>query len=265
MHTVRIVGPGRAGLSVQRALVAVGWHVVEALGRHDDVSAAAHGVDAVVLATPDSVIAEVAARIRPDPDVVILHLSGSLGLGVLAPHPRRAGLHPLVPLPNPETGADRLTSGITFAVAGDPLAAELAAAFGGTAVQVRDEDRVRYHAAACIAANHVVALLGQVERVAGQVGLDVNAFLGLTKAAVDDVAKLGPRAALTGPAVRGDWVTMDRHLDALAPQERSSYSACVALALRLAAPPDEDVASPGTPDSLAAMDLQDDPFVAGAR
>ena len=56
-------------------------------------------------------------------------------------------------------------------------------------------------AAACIAANHVVALLGQVERVAASVGLDVEAFLPLTRAAVDDVAALGPRRALTGPSL----------------------------------------------------------------
>ena len=56
-----------------------------------------------------------------------------------------------------------------------------------------DGDRAAYHAAACIAANHVVALLGQVERVAASVGLDLEAFLPLTRAAVDDVAALGPR------------------------------------------------------------------------
>ena len=80
---------------------------------------------------------------------------------------------------------------------------------GGRVVEVADGDRAAYHAAACIAANHVVALLGQVERVAAEVGLDLESFLPLTRAAVDDVAALGACAALTGPARRGDWATLE--------------------------------------------------------
>jgi predicted short-subunit dehydrogenase-like oxidoreductase (DUF2520 family) len=148
-------------------------------------------------------------------------------------HPRRASLHPLVPLPDAEVGAQRLLDGATFAVNGDPLAGRMAAALGGRIVEVDDARRVAYHAAACIAANHVVALLGQVERVAASVGLGLDTFLGLTRAAVDDVARLGPRAALTGPASRSDWATVRQHLDALSPEERPAYRAGVALAMRL--------------------------------
>jgi predicted short-subunit dehydrogenase-like oxidoreductase (DUF2520 family) len=123
---------------------------------------------------------------------------------------------------------------VTFAVAGDPLARLMVESLGGRMVEVADADRAAYHAAACIAANHVVALLGQVERVAASVGLDVEAFLPLTRAAVDDVAALGPRRALTGPAVRGDWATLSRHLDALPATERAGYQAGAALATQLA-------------------------------
>jgi predicted short-subunit dehydrogenase-like oxidoreductase (DUF2520 family) len=51
---------------------------------------------------------------------------------------------------------------------------------------------------------------------------------------VDDVAALGPRQALTGPAVRGDWDTLSRHLDALPARERAGYQAGAALATQLA-------------------------------
>jgi predicted short-subunit dehydrogenase-like oxidoreductase (DUF2520 family) len=123
---------------------------------------------------------------------------------------------------------------VTFAVSGEGVARSLALSLGGRVVEVADADRAAYHAAACIAANHVVALLGQVERVAALAGLDLEAFLPLTRAAVDDVAALGPRQALTGPAVRGDWDTLSRHLDALPARERAGYQAGAALATRLA-------------------------------
>ena len=110
----------------------------------------------------------------------------------------------------------------------------MARSLGGRVVEVADADRAAYHAAACVAANHVVALLGQVERIAASVGLSLESFLPLTRAALDDVDRLGPGAALTGPARRGDWATLSRHLDALAADERPGYQAGAALATKLA-------------------------------
>jgi predicted short-subunit dehydrogenase-like oxidoreductase (DUF2520 family) len=234
MPSIRIIGPGRAGTSLAAALSARGWEFAGFLRRSDDLSGAARGVDVLVIATPDDAIAEVAAAVVPVVTTTVVHLSGSLGLDALGAHPLRAAVHPLVPLPNGEVGAARLCSGVTFAVAGAPAAHEIAAALGGRTVEVADDDRAAYHAAACIAANHVVALLGQVERVAAEVGLDLESFLPLTRAAVDDVAALGAQAALTGPARRGDWATLSRHLDALPEAERAGYQAGAALATKLA-------------------------------
>src|SRR5207245_965369 len=170
LTALRVIGPGRAGSSLARALERAGWHVDGLLGRADNLSAAAEGVDLLVVATPDSVVGEVAAAVRPVPSTVVAHLSGSLGLDVLTPHVRRASLHPLVSLPDADTGARRLP-GAWFAIAGDPAARAVVADLGGRAIEVADEDRAAYHAAACIASNHLVALLGQVERVAAAAGV----------------------------------------------------------------------------------------------
>ena len=240
-----------------------GYTVLDALGRRDALSAAAEGVDVLVIATPDAEVARVAAAVAPVGSTVVVHLSGSLGLDALAPHPRRASLHPLVPLPNPAIGSQRLRSGVTFAVAGDPAARALASALGGVPVVVADEDRPNYHAAATIAANHLVALLGQVERVAATAGLPLSAFAGLVRAAADDALALGPSAALTGPAVRGDWATVDRHRAVLGAlpggrNELVAYDAMVVLARRLS------MATPEL-DLIAELDLEatfaEDPFV----
>ncbi len=236
MKSVRIIGPGRAGLSLARALADAGYRVEPVLGRRDDPADAARGVDVLVIATPDDTVAAVAGSVRPNPACVVVHLAASLGLDALGPHLRRASLHPLVPLPTPAIGAARLR-GATFAVAGDPDAEEMARALGGRPFAVADADRPAYHAAACVAANHVVALLGQVERIAASAGLGVDAFLDLSRAAIDDVARLGPAAALTGPAARGDWATLERHTRALPEDERPGYHAGVALANRLVGKP----------------------------
>jgi predicted short-subunit dehydrogenase-like oxidoreductase (DUF2520 family) len=234
MTRVRIIGNGRAGLSFAGALTAIGADVVEVLGRGADLSLATSDVDVVIIATPDGAIATVASSLTPSDTCVVLHLSGAQTLATLAQHPRAGSIHPLLPLPNAEIGAERLLNSATFAVAGDPVARQLAQAFGGRVVDVHDGDRATYHAAACVAANHVVGLLGQVERLANSIGLDLACFMDLTRAAMDDAATLGPQRALTGPAARGDWTTLERHLMAIPEDERPAYDAGVSLALQLA-------------------------------
>lgn len=237
MSTVRVIGPGRAGLSLVRALGRAGWDVAGMLGRADDPRGAAAGVDLLVIATPDAAIAEVAAAVAPVASTVVAHLAGSLGLDTLAPHRRRAAIHPLVSLPNADIGANRLASHAWFAVTGDPLAHEVVRDLRGRALDVPDDRRAAYHAAACIASNHVVALLGQAERIAGTAGVPLEAYLDLVRATVENVAALGPAAALTGPAARGDTATIARHLDAIEPSERPAYALLVEEARRLAGSP----------------------------
>lgn len=201
-------------------------------GRGDHLTQAARGVEFLVLAVPDAVVADVADAVAPELDAVVVHLAGALTLDVLAPHQRRASVHPLVALTGGDEGAARLR-GAWMAVAGDPAAMQLVDALNGRPFAVADADRVRYHAAAVVASNHVVALLGQVERLAAGCGLALEPFLALTRGAIDDVAAHGPAAALTGPVSRGDWDTVNAHVAALPEDEREAYLALASAAARL--------------------------------
>lgn len=236
MATVRIVGAGRAGGSLARALRSVGW-LVETLGRADDFSRAAADVDVCVVATPDGAIAEVAAAIEPG-NAVVIHLAGSLGLDVLQNHEHCGGLHPLLSLADPERGAALLVDNAWFAVASssnhaDAIVLSMVEALGGRHFAVADEDRASYHAAAAIASNHTTALLGQVARVAAAAGVPFEAFVPLIIGSVHNVAALGAPAALTGPVARGDEATLDRHREALDKSELDLYEALVTAARKL--------------------------------
>jgi predicted short-subunit dehydrogenase-like oxidoreductase (DUF2520 family) len=233
MATTRIVGRGRAGGALAGALRSIGRHV-ELVG-HDGTATAAQGVDLLVLAVPDAVVAGVSRAVEPVDSTVVAHMAGSFGLDVLAPHARRASIHPLVALPNAELGARRIAGGAWFAVAGDPIATEVVLALGGRALTVDDDDRAAYHAAAVIASNHVVALLAQTERVAASAGVPLEAYLDLVRATIENVAELGSRAALTGPAARGDAATIARHLEALSNEDRALYEMLSEACRRLAA------------------------------
>jgi predicted short-subunit dehydrogenase-like oxidoreductase (DUF2520 family) len=234
-----LVGPGRAGSTITAALWDRGWRVVAVAGRAPDapstraaalrfdapaVAVEAAGVDAdlVIVATPDAAIDEAATALAPSlrPGALVIHLSGARGLDALSAVSTRVGaLHPLQTLPSTDAGRARL-AGSWCAIAGDPQVAELASTLGLRTVELDDEDRARYHAAACIASNHLVALLDQVAAVAP---VPLEAYLPLVRATVENVATLGPAAALTGPVARGDVETVQRHLDALTPDERDLY------------------------------------------
>jgi predicted short-subunit dehydrogenase-like oxidoreductase (DUF2520 family) len=235
---LRIVGDGRAGGSFARALTAAGW-TVDVVGRGRPVTT--DDVAGVLLAVPDAVVGEVADLLATgdgDPQPVVLHCAGSLGLDALGAHRHRASIHPLVSLPGPEVGAARLRGGWFAVAASDDVSRRLAdavvAALDGRAVTVDDDHRAGYHAAAAIASNHLVALLGQVDRVAASAGVPLEAYLELARGSLDNVVSLGPAAALTGPVARGDWATVRAHVEALPADEVPAYLALVDAAARLA-------------------------------
>ncbi|MDH3294811.1 MAG: DUF2520 domain-containing protein, partial [Acidimicrobiia bacterium] len=233
-----LIGPGRAGRSLLGALEETRWVCRAVYGRGDDVAAAAHGVDAVVLAVPDDAIATVARAIEPRSTAVIIHLSGAKTLEVLDPHLRRASVHPLVSLPDPVTGAARLSDKAAFALSGDPLAWDLVETLGGRWFEVEESSRTLYHATASIAANHLVALCAQVSRLADRLGLTFDLYGELMTATLENVCRVGPADALTGPAARGDIETVLAHLDELLGLDRREadlYAGWATEAARLGA------------------------------
>ena len=225
-----IIGAGRAGTSFSEALSRSGHHVT--LVHHDELERVGE-VDLVLLTVPDDAIAAVAAQLPIDAQRVVAHVAGSRSLAVLAPHPRVASIHPLITMPNEDVGAQRLI-GATFALAGDAAVRELVSSLGGRALALDDERRVAYHATATVAANHLVALLAHVQRLAEHAGLSLEDFLPLSMMALEDVAARGPERALTGPASRGDLATIDAHLGAIPASERSTYVALAQVAFDVA-------------------------------
>lgn len=235
--TFTVIGPGRAGHAFATALVGRGWRLNAMLGRSDEVGPAAAAVDVVLLAVPDGQIAAVAAAVDPGP-AVILHFSGATGLDALAPHRKRGSVHPLVSLPDAETGARRLVDDAVFAVDGDPMAGDIVAALSGRAVAVPDDRRALYHATAAIASNHLVVLCAQAERLAGEVGVPVEAYWRLMAGTLDNVRAAGALSSLTGPAARGDRETVARHLEALPADDLELYRTLSDAAAALGGAPD---------------------------
>lgn len=234
-----VVGTGRAGGSFARALADVGWTVRSLAARPlvdgvatDLDSFDVESADLVLIAVADGAISTVAEAL-PATSGVVVHVSGACGLDVLVPHRRIGSIHPLMSLPDAEVGAARLVDHCTFAVDGDPLVRDVVASLGGRSVDVPESKRALYHATAAIAANHLTALCAQVERLADDVGVPVDAYWKLMETTFANIADVGAAAALTGPAARGDWETVRAHRAALPHEERLLYTALFAAAAEL--------------------------------
>jgi predicted short-subunit dehydrogenase-like oxidoreductase (DUF2520 family) len=134
--------------------------------------------------------------------------------------------------------------GVPCAVAGEPIARELAAALGMRPVEIADAHRAAYHAAASIASNFLVTIESAAERLAGSAGASRELLVPLVRATVESWAERGP-GALTGPIARGDEFTVARQRAAVAertPDLLGLFDALAAATRELAARSEERAA-----------------------
>jgi predicted short-subunit dehydrogenase-like oxidoreductase (DUF2520 family) len=114
-------------------------------------------------------------------------------------------------------------------------------AIGAHCFEVASADKVLYHAAAVFATNFMPVLQGLAEdawRATGMPAHLVQDLRGrLLGNAVNNITRLGPAGALTGPAARGDTVAIARQASVVSqwdPQAGAAYQALSDLALRMA-------------------------------
>lgn len=244
---VLVVGRGRVGKGLARALRPSDLRVGTTSGRRPR-AASVRGADAVVLAVPDGAIADTARRIAPwvDDRTAVLHCAGARGPGELDAC-RRAGaevgaMHPMVSFPSPGRSPSlRGTSFVIAGTAGAVRAARRIARAAGARPVVAPVHGPAYHAAAALVANGGAALatvgVGLLERL-GMTREDAQRTAGtLLRTVADNVEHIGVPAALTGPIMRGDADTVERHREALRGVDRralDAYDRVAPIVLRVA-------------------------------
>ena len=246
MARVFIAGAGRVGLSLAHALPPAGHEVIAVWSRSAPSGASPRvsgelagaprlsDAEVVLVCVSDAAVPEIGRALAGAPlapGCVVAHTSGALPAAALGAGPfLRGSLHPLCALPDPPRAAEILR-GAVFAVEGDPEALPLletvATSLGGRPVRLPADQKTRYHAAAVLASNLVVALLDMATAEAKAAGLPdaTEALATLAIGALERVRERGIAAALTGPVVRGDAATIAAHLTALSPEAAPVYRA----------------------------------------
>jgi predicted short-subunit dehydrogenase-like oxidoreductase (DUF2520 family) len=164
----------------------------------------------VLLCVPDRAIAEVAAEVALGP--WIAHVSGATPLAALDPHERRFGLHPLQSFTKTR-GAEQL-DGAWAAVTAETDDARgvgfwVAETLGLRPFELHDSSRAAYHAGAAIASNYLVTLRRAAGSLLEAAGAPSDALDPLMRGVIEGGFEL------TGPIARGDWETVERHLEVI--------------------------------------------------
>jgi len=245
--TIAIIGPGRAGSALGRALHTAGYTIAAIGGRNpENVRNLAEELGARACQSPATTLDLADLTIVAVPDDVILplatdmveslcsaaghaavHLSGAQDRSALRPLAHQGSVRTGVfhPLQTFRRGPEAVVNvaGTYFGIDADaPLREQLtqmARDLQGHPFDLTGVDLALYHAAAVFAANYPVTLLAEAIALAADAGLDAEtARRGLTAllaGAVNNLHDLAPADAITGPASRGDEGTIARHLEAL--------------------------------------------------
>ena len=240
-----IIGLGPVGQTLARAINRAGFHNPTLIGRGrpgeralaralkarylPDLRHLIQGNGFIIICVKDNQITSAArqlARLKLDwKRLIVLHASGVFGSDVLKPLAATgasvAAWHPYMTFP--KGGSPVGFGGVTFGISGEVRAVRaanrLTRALGGKPLKLHEEDRVLYHLSAVLACGFVAADLEMAVRVLKKIGLSerraLETILPIASQTLKNVRNLGPRRALTGPAVRGDKETIRKHLRAL--------------------------------------------------
>lgn len=266
---VGVISAGSVGTAVGQALSRAGHRISGVVARStasqrkaeerlpdapiSSLSTVSSGADLIILAVPDPTLESVAREVAQftGPGTIVLHTAGSRGLEPLVPVAETGATviaaHPAMTFIGSAVDTDNLSEcpwGVTAAdEIGATVAELLISEMGGRPFSVPNESRPLYHAAMAHGSNHVgaivadaVALLtaafgGSDPDVSGQ---SAAALLGPIIHASVDNALYGGAAAITGPAARGDEVTVGKHLEVISERRPQVADPYRAMALRIA-------------------------------
>jgi len=268
MKNVSIIGAGNLGTSLGCALSKKGYRIKalscrrmfsanessriigEGKPSRDNIKSARCG-ELIILSVPDDEIEKVVRELASS-DIkwekkFVFHCSGLLSSDVLKPLKKKgamtASVHPIQSFAQKNEGP-KAFEGIYFGLEGcmeaRALAQQIVRELGSCYFNIQAKDKPLYHAACCIASNFLIVLLDAATFLLKVIGLKEHeasqALFPLVQGTLHNVKKFNISASLTGPIVRGDRKSLEKHLDALKdfPPYHEIYLRAAAQAVEIA-------------------------------
>lgn len=229
-----LLGSGNVATHFGRALFDAGHRIVQVYSR-DQIHAGALGhtlnaqaiddladvdstADIYVIAVKDDAIGQVAAQLPSALKGVVAHTAGSVDLAVLAPHATKQGvIYPIQTFSRAKS-VDFSVIPLALEASDEATYAQLAQLVGPLSTRIFPCDsrqRLALHVAAvfaCNFSNHLYAIGADILR---EHALDFDLIRPLILETAQKVMVHLPGEAQTGPAMRNDVGTMQKHLKLL--------------------------------------------------
>jgi predicted short-subunit dehydrogenase-like oxidoreductase (DUF2520 family) len=246
MTKIAIIGSGRIAWHLGRRLKAKGLPLSQVISRtaqhaenlartlqcawSDEWTALAPDTDLAIIAVRDDAIGGVAEQVaKAAPQTLFVHTSGATPGTILAPFCARFGV--FYPLQSFSYDRVPVWSKIPFCVDANSaedllLLKKIAKQIGNLLYQVDDKQRAALHVAAVFANNFSNHCFAIAEKLLEEKELPFELLHPLMEETLAKALQNAPALMQTGPAVRGDQETIQRHLNLLSghPEWQQLYS-----------------------------------------
>jgi predicted short-subunit dehydrogenase-like oxidoreductase (DUF2520 family) len=243
-HSISFAGAGRVASALCKRIFAMGFkidHITslsEERGRKlaDECKASwssdlsfPSSTDIVIVAVPDHDLKAVLENVRCSPGALVAHTAGSFGTDIIPDMINHKGV--FYPLQTFSTGRDVDFEGLPFLLESSDrqssdILADLVAAVGGRSYFVNTDQRILVHLAAVFICNFSNHMLTLGKQISGKAGVPFDIFYPLLQETTSKAMDLGPEKSQTGPALRNDRNTIEKHLELLSfsPELRKMYN-----------------------------------------
>ena len=185
--------------------------------------------DLVIVAVPDHSLQSVLSGIECGANTIVAHTAGSYGLDIFPYKINRHGV--FYPLQTFTAGRKTDFKDVpVFIEASDGSAGKIlesiAESLGSAVYRADAEKRRLLHVAAVFVSNFTNYMLTSGKEIAGRAGFDFEVLRPLVIETVSKALEIGPGKSQTGPALRYDLNTIEKHMDLLSfsPEYQDLYS-----------------------------------------
>ena len=231
-----IIGSGNVATHLSVAMLKAGHTIIGICGRNfghtkelakqlntrpfDSLAQIPANADVYIISVSDDSIANVAAQI-PDVEGIVAHTAGSVPMSALQRFSRHGVIYPLQSF---SKSRQIDVSRVPFCIEGcDSATADtltsLARSLSNDVRPMTTEQRRHLHLAAVFASNFVNSMYAEAETILKDSNIPFEIMRELIAETAAKAADLGPKAAQTGPARRGDKGVMSRQMQLLSDGE----------------------------------------------
>ena len=228
-----MIGSGNVAAVLGRKLVAAGHRIVQVIGRNASaasdlayewdtesanyMSLITRRADVYLIAVTDNAVAEVVADLKL-PGKVVAHTAGSVSKDVLKTVTDHYGV--FYPLQSIRKDITHLPDIPVYFEASDEKAEGILKRLAGSISSnppriAGNEERLKLHVAAVVVNNFTNHLFALAEQYCREEKLDFRQLLPMIEETVQRLKTTSPADAQTGPAIRHDEQTLQKHMEVL--------------------------------------------------